>query len=352
MKILIVGAGIIGASLAFRLTRSGVDVTVLEAATPAAAASGSSFGWINASFYADPSHHRLRVAGIAAHHRLQADLPDYSPNWQGTLWWEDQGDGLDRKHADLTALGYPAHILTTADIRRAEPALTQAPTRALHFPTEGATDAAALTHALLAASGARLLTGIAATALIVAGSTITGVQSARGPLQADHIILAAGTATPALLRSAGMDLLLVPRPGLILRTNPVNVRLDHILVTPQHEIRQLPDGSLLTPCAANHQGDTAETVPDPRAAAQATIANLAALFGKVTEAETRLAHRPVPADGLPVLGRVAAGLSLAVMHSGVTLAPLAAEALTAEIIGRGTDPLWGGYRPERLIRRL
>ncbi len=352
MKILIVGAGIVGATLAFRLTRAGARVTVIEAARLAAGATGTSFGWINASFYLNPAHHHLRVAAMAAHHRLQADLPGHSPNWQGTLWWEDQGAGLDRMHADLTTLGYPVDLLESPAIALVEPALKTPPSRALRFPSEGAVDAAALTRQLLTASGATVLTGTAVTRLTTTGDRITGLLTPTGALDADHTILAAGTGTPALLGAIGIDLPLLPRPGLLLRTNPVSFRLAHILVTETQEIRQLPDGGLLTPCVANHQADTAETISDPRAATMATLARLIKLFGPVTEAEVRLAHRPVPADGLPMLGRLAEGLSLAVMHSGVTLAPLAAESLTAEIMGHTIHPLWTPYCPDRLIRPL
>jgi glycine/D-amino acid oxidase-like deaminating enzyme len=66
-KIVIIGAGLIGATLAFQLARSGRAVTVVEAGLPAAAASGRSFGWINASFALSEAHFALRVAGMAAH---------------------------------------------------------------------------------------------------------------------------------------------------------------------------------------------------------------------------------------------------------------------------------------------
>jgi D-hydroxyproline dehydrogenase subunit beta len=347
MKILIIGAGIIGANLAFRLSRAGAEVTVLEAKVPAAAASGRSFGWINASFYANPAHHRLRVEAMAAHHRLSAQLP--VPNWQGTLWFEDEGQGLDSLLAELTALGYPAEPLTQAEVATLEPALTYPPARALHFPTEGAIDAANLTRALLAASGAKVLSGIAAKSLIEAGGKITGARTAIGPMLADHTVLAAGTATPALLQTVGLDLPMLTRPGLILRTKPVSFRLSHILVTPDQEIRQTPDGSLLAPCAANHQSDASETVA--AGAAETTLANLRRLFGSQIElAETQLGHRPVPGDTLPVLGQAREGLSLAVMHSGVTLAAFAGEALAAQILGQGMHPLWAEYHPQRLLR--
>lgn len=351
-SVLIIGAGIIGASLAFHLARHGATVTVLEAATPASAASGRSFGWINASFYESPAHHHLRVAAMSAHHRLAALLPDHAPNWQGTLWFEDEGPGFDKKAAELATLGYPATALTSAEIAKLEPHLARCPSRALHIATEGAVDPAALTHALLAASGAKVLSGIAAKSLIERNGMFAGVRTAIGPFAADHTVLAAGVAVPRLLESFGISLNMVPRPGLLLRTNPVGFRLKHILVTPHQEIRQTPDGRLLTPCAANHQADNAETIADRPATIHATLTNLRALFGPgITEAETVLGHRPYPADGLPALGLVAEGLSIAVMHSGVTLAPFAAEALTAEIMGQGIHPLWAKYSPERLLYR-
>lgn len=350
MKVLIIGAGLIGAATAFRLGRAGAEVTVLEAAKPAAAASGRSFGWINASFFANPAHHHLRVAAMAAHHRLQADLPDCAPNWHGTLWWEDEGAGFEAMQTQLCDLGYPVEPLTRAEVAAAEPALRSLPNRALRFPSEGAVEPAALTRALLAASGAKLLAGIAAKSLLTQGDRVTGARSPIGAFTADHTVLAAGIAIPALLHSIGLDLPMLTRPGLLLRTRPVALRLSHIIVTPEQEIRQIPDGSLLAPCAANHQADSAETIPDASAARAATLANLRGLFGAVSEAETLLGHRPVPGDTLPVLGAAAKGLSLAVMHSGVTLAALAAEAICAEITGQGADKLWSPYQPNRLLR--
>jgi D-hydroxyproline dehydrogenase subunit beta len=347
MKILILGAGILGASAAYHLAQAGAEVTVLEASAPAAAASGRNFGWINASFYADETHHRLRVAAIAAHHRLGARLP--AANWQGALWFEDEAEGFDRLQAELKGLGYPVEPLDRRAVAALEPALQTPPSRALRFASEGATDAAALTRALLAASGAKLLSGIAAKSLIETGGRITGARTAIGPMLADHTLLAAGIASPALLRSIGLDLPMLTRPGLILHTQPLDVRLNHILVTPEQEIRQLPDGSLIAPCAANHQADASETIAPE--AAETTLANLRGLFGNQIEiAATRLGHRPVPGDTLPVLGQVCAGLSLAVMHSGVTLAALAGEALAAQILGQGETPLWAAYTPARLLR--
>ena len=76
------------------------------------------------------------------------------------------------------------------------------------------------------------------------------------------------------------------------------------------------------------------------------------LAAQLVEAESvSLAQRPVPEDGLPVLGPVpgVAGLWLAVLHSGVTLGPVAGELLAAEVTGKGEQPLLAAFRPARLL---
>ena len=74
-KIVVIGAGIMGASLAYALAGAGREVVVVDAALPASGASGRSFGWINASLFLSRAHFDLRLAGIAAHRRLKAALP-------------------------------------------------------------------------------------------------------------------------------------------------------------------------------------------------------------------------------------------------------------------------------------
>ena len=349
-SVLIIGAGIVGASLAFQLGRQGAKVTVLEAGQPANAASGRSFGWINASFYANPAHHRLRAESIASHHRLHALLPDAPYRWQSALWFGDDA-GVDRMQADLAALDYPVRALTAAEVATHEPSLAQRPQQALSLPAEGAVDAAALTKALLAASGARVLAGLAAKSLIDKAGRISGARTPIGPFLADHTILAAGIATPGLLAPLDLNLPMLTRPGQLIHTQPVPFRLNHILVTPDQEIRQDITGRLLAPAIANHQADDAEAIANPAADVQATLIRLRTLFDHPALALDRatIGHRPVPADGLPVIGQAMPGLSLAVMHSGVTLAAVVAEALTREIIGQGDHPLLADFRPQRFF---
>jgi D-hydroxyproline dehydrogenase subunit beta len=359
-RFLILGAGLIGASLGFELARRKAQVTILDAGLPANEASGRSFGWINASFFLNEDHFHLRHAAMAAHRRLERDLADSGHRWTGTLWWEETGEAFDRTAATLARLGYDLAELPAREIAAREPALGQVPARALHFPAEGAVDAAHLTHRLLdaaAALGAEVWSGCPALRLLTDGDRVTGAEAPMGRIGADHTILAVGTATPALLASAGLHLPMLPRPGLILRTRPVAPLLSHILASPDQEVRQDATGALLAPASASHQSDRTEAVTDsPGTLARATLARLSRLLPGVEFQPAAILHadRPVPGDGLPVVGPVAArpGLALAVLHSGVTLAPLVAAGLADELTGQGAGARLAPFRPDRLLSSI
>jgi glycine/D-amino acid oxidase-like deaminating enzyme len=252
----------------------------------------------------------------------------------------------------LQAAGYPLERLGRAGVLAREPALKTPPKEALFFPTEGWVDAAALTHARLAASGAQVLSGVSAQVVTKAGK-VTGVSTALGSISADQVVIAAGIGAPALLAPLGLTLPMLHRPGLMLRTAPVALRLSHILAAPEQEIRQDAEGCLLAPAAAFHQSDEGGDLADPLAQAEAAMARIGALLGLSGLQAERVvqAERPVPGDGLPVVGAVpgVAGLWLSVMHSGVTLAAIAAEGLAGEMAGRGVLPVLRPFQPVRLL---
>ena len=271
--------------------------------------------------------------------------------WPGCLWYEEAGAGLEARETLLKDLGYPVQRLTRAQIAAAIPALGEVPEEALLFPTEGAVDPAHLARAALAASGARVLRGLAVEQVLVEGGRAIGVQTVAGPVMADTVVLAAGTGTPALLRPLGVALPMLSRPGLILRTNRLEPVLPHLLATKGLELRQDADGSLIAPTAANHQADTTTKITEPpEVLAEAALERIRRILPgqAITCQDVALACRPVPGDGLPVLGGAGVpGLWLAVMHSGVTLAALAAEGLRAAILGNGLPGEWAGYGLDR-----
>ena len=353
-SVIVIGAGILGASAAYFLQRGGARVLVVDAGGDTATA--ASFGWINASFHHDEAHFRLRAAGIEAWRRLSRDL-SLPLRWDGALCWEEEaGPALEAQHAHLTALGYDVARIDRAAFERLEPQIATPPAQSLHFTREGATDSAATAGLLLAAAvdaGARRMRGLRIEGFAQTGGRITGVRTQAGLSTADQVLIAAGTGSAALMAQAGAALPMLRRPGLMLRTRPVPPVLSHILVSRHGELRQLPDGTLLMPAAIDHQADTSEHLRDPleQTAAQ-VLARLRRMLPQIPLdwQEVSLALRPVPRDGLPVIGAVQAGLHVACMHSGVTLGALAGEMVAQEMlegVTNRTGALLAPYRPQR-----
>lgn len=346
---LIIGAGITGAALAWQLSLRGEKATIVSTHAEGGLASAASFGWLNASYFLNHPHYHLRHEGMAAHRRLAKALPDVPTTWQGCLWYEATGDAQEETASDLKALGYKVERLNRAQVAERLPALGPVPESALFFPEEGVADPAILARALIAASGAQV---IRATVQSVTGAQgrVTGVITDTGPMQADRVILATGTGTPALLEPFGFSLPMLQRPGLMVATNPLPPICPVILATPDQEVRQDAKGHLIAPASAGHQGDHAETLGSFPVVVNATLTRLRTLFPgqDIHFAHQAMALRPVPGDGLPVVGQgPVAGLWIAVMHSGATLAPVVAECLAEEITGGTESKLLATFRPAR-----
>lgn len=324
MKVTIIGGGIIGAALARVLSTAGADVTVFEGAP---GATHASFGWVNASFYHNADHFALRAAGIEAWRRLGGHV-----DWTGCLCWEENGAAFDAQRDQLVALGYALEDVSPKQFAMLEPHV--APQRALRFMQEGIATPVQTTKELL--RGVKRISGVRVLGLSERAGVITGVETAQGHVPADRVIVAAGIGSTALQDSVGVSLPMLSRPGLMMRTAPLPPIMRHVLVAPGQELRQDAQGHIWAPTVANHQSDdTSKVTTRPDLLADAALARIQALIPDhgLTWDRVMLAERPVPQDGLPVIGACGPiGLHVAVMHSGITLAAITAELLAPQVL--------------------
>ncbi len=352
-KIIIIGAGIIGSTAAYQLQKCGASVTVVDAGM--ARATDASFGWINASFFLNADHFRLRAEGIAAYQRLAQSL-SIPLRRAGCLMWDLSGDALRQCHDQLHDFGYKVQALDAKGFHAYEPSVSAPPDQSLRFSEEAVANPTLLTHTLLAAAqalGAQVIGGVRVSGVDWQANGGVQVATDAGDMTADAVLLAAGTGSAKLCESLDIPLPMLKRPAYVVETNPLPPFLDHVLASPIGEIRQRRDGRLIIPAAVSHQADdTDHLTQSAAAAADATIDRARTLFSNedIHWSQVLRADRPVPADELPVIGYAQEGLYVAVMHSGLTLAAITAELMAIEMLSgptNQTNTLLASFRPDR-----
>ncbi len=330
--LVVVGAGIVGASVAYHAARAGAVVTLVGAGWPGGGATSDSFAWIGASGVLTGSAAALRATATEEYRRLETELPGLPVRWSGSLSWGA---------ADTSPEAGPGQeIVDAATAAALEPALRQPPEWAVWAPGDGAVDPVGVTERLVAAAralGARVHADTPVTAVRrdTAGRAV-GVETTAGPLAGTTVVLAAGVATAALSAPLGVRVPVDPSPSTLLRF-------------------RAPPGLVRT-VVHNRDFDLRQDAPDRlRAAADSperTLAAVRSTFRGAAGVEllgAGVGVRPVPADGEPIVGPVAEvpGLYLAVMHSAVTLAAAVGRAVAGELVGGTVEPVLAGCRPDR-----
>lgn len=348
MRIVVIGSGIVGSAVAFNLARSGANVTIVSAHEEGPA-TRASFGWINATAGNAPRYALFRMRAMAEWAALAAAHPGLPVTREGALVW-DLGPAERRAFLDEgLARGYDLSTLDRAAIRALEPALRDPPEEALRAIAEGAAEPAAAARWLrdAAVAAGALHRHATATGLDLRGGRIAGVATEDGVLPADHVVIAAGVASPAIAADAGVSIPLRPAPGITVMTAPAPRAIGSILVAPEAEIRQTMAGAFAV-AGSLRDGEPA------REAGERLHGRLAALLAIDTPPieDIRVADRPMPADGHPIAGLVdgVSGLSVAVTHSGVTLAPLLGRLVAEEARGGEPHPLLADWSPARFAQ--
>lgn len=351
-KIVIAGAGVLGAAIGWRLAQAGHKVTLVDP-TPGGVASPGSFAWLNASFAEDPVYNRLRNDSLEIWRAMKAGDPSVPVEFAGAILWEQPHFDLPAIAASQAEMGSRAEMLDGAAVKTREPAVTDLPERALFLPGDGYGDPVAITRWFLdqaEANGASILKATL-TGVDVARGRVTGVETTERPLAADHVVFATGVKLREVLAPLGLDLAMDNEPGLLARTSPGTSEITSMLATPEVHIWQRTDGGFLI--GADFGGGGA--FDDADAAAARVLEELHGALDGTEDCEVRavtVRERPKPLDGRPAIGPLGPeGLYIVCTHSGMTLAPVIGDCVAREI-GEGlVDARLAPYRPGRAALR-
>ena len=368
----VIGAGIMGAAIAWRLALRGVHVVLIDKGQPGRGASSHSFAWVNAGAKEPIGYHNLNRRSLELWPRFAAEIN--GPEDQdssglrlgGKVSWESDpvaAEGLVARVRQLQSWGYPTRLIDADELKYLEPALDPGPVAAAEFsPNEGQVEPQMVVDACLRRlreTGCEIYTDTEVYGFEQHDDgRIHTLETTSGSGDVDAVVIAAGTGATRLAALAGVNVPQAESPGVVIRTNPLPSLLHYVPVvyTPplddgrrEIHLRQCADGRLMI--GEGDQESLAED--DSQAHADDLLARARRYLPGLEGAQAvpvPVGWRPMPLDGYPVMGFAseAPNLYVALTHSGVTLAPALSQLAMQEICdGTPADAVLASYRPQR-----
>lgn len=349
--VVVIGGGIVGASIAWHLAPE-ANVTII-AQDIGGTATPNSFAWINAAYGNPKFYYDLRHQSMQRWREIQDELPGLPIHWGGSVNWNMSPEELEEYQKDHSAWGYDIIRVNQTEIAQREPQLEESnlPEWGLYVSEEGAIEAHLAARQLIddaKAKGAKLLqTNV--TGFLKQQNRVRGVVlSSSEEVEADHVVLAAGLGSVPLLEAENILLPVEGVEGLLVNSQPVKENLlKGVVNAEQLHLRQTLDGRIRS--GSEYSGG------DPGDDPQKTADEIFARVQQTLKGGEELKYdyftvgiRPTPEDGLPILGPTGLdGLSIAVMHSGVTNAAIVGDLLSKQILTGETDPALADFELAR-----
>ncbi|WP_435800092.1 NAD(P)/FAD-dependent oxidoreductase [Streptomyces mutabilis] len=367
MKVVVVGAGAVGAACAFHAASAGLDVTVVDRGPVGAGTTSRGEG--NVLLSDKEPGPELDLA------RLSRALWDEAGDELGAASFELEPKGglvVASTGEGLAALGEFAARQERAGVRvervdhvqELEPHIAPGIPGGVHYPQDAQVQPVLAAAALLRAAverGARTRTAEVAAAMTGRNGEVTGVRTAAGEtLPADAVVNAAGTWGGEVGRRLGAPVDVLPRRGFVLVTEPLPQMVRHKVYSADYVANVASsDAGLETSCVVEGTrggtiliGASRERVGFDTTMNPAVVTRLAAqacrLFPFLRNTHlirTYRGFRPYCPDHLPVVGPDprAPGVVHACGHegAGIGLAPATGALVTAHLLGRpwrGADP--------------
>jgi glycine oxidase len=367
-NVAIIGAGVIGLGIAWRLATRGVPVAVFDKGACGAGASHAAAGMLAACAEAEPGEEALVTLGRASQARWpafaaelkQASGVDVGLRPEGTLVVALTSDDQARLNHQLVfqqKLGLPLQWITAAETRRREPHLAGKLAGAVFSPEDTQVDnrkLAAAVRIAAEAAGASISEHQAVKTISNDAGRVDGIVLADGrKVAADVVVLAAG-AWSRSIDGLAPELRPPVRPikgqMLALRMDPTAPLLTHVVWAPGAYLVPRLDGRLLVGATVEEKGyDTSLTAGGILTLLEAAWRVVPAVEELPID-EMWVGHRPGSRDDAPILGTgLIDGLIYATGHhrNGILLTPITADAIAELVLDGAADPAIRPFSIER-----
>jgi sarcosine oxidase, subunit beta len=365
--IVIVGGGIIGNSIAYHLARRRRQVLVVERSGVAVspAASWASAGGIRRQGR-HPAEATLAIEAIERWRTLEQELEADLHYRQGGNLLLAESDTQANQLSEFVQRQQEAGFVDVRLVDRSEalalvPGLNDRVVAGSYSPSDGQADPVFTTHAFASAAqrfGATYWTGTHTSGLRVRNGRVVGVQTERGEIQAEHVVLAAGTWSDELAATIGLRLPMRTRALQMILSTPAQSNILQPVISAVGRIlslKQLANGAFLL--GGGWLGDPTSdrrsyTMRQSSLQANWTTAcELLPVVGvqRIDHSWCGLEGQSI--DDIPLIGVIPGldGLTLAVGFSGhgFALAPAVGRCVAEQFNGHPTPEL-DGLSPSRI----
>lgn len=353
---IVVGGGVIGCTIAWRLAQQGLKVRLFERGKVGDEASRAAAGMLSpqAESQSKGPFFDLCLKSRLMYREFADELSDVSGidveyNDSGTLFVVLSGEDDEettRWAAWQTEAGLPLQPFSEDDIRRIEPAVTESATRAIFLPEEHQVENRRLMDSLKIAiglAGVELVEDAEVTSLATAQNRVTGVISAGKRFDTGSVIVAAGTWSSRLLEPLGLNVKVIPARGQMIAVKGDGCPITRVVHSSSVYVVPRRDGRILIGATVEYTGFKKEvTVSAINHLLKAGL-ELVPSLGQFAVVETWSGLRPDTIDHLPIIGPSGIdNLILATGHfrNGILLAPVTAELVADTVVqGRVSDDL-------------
>ena len=357
VDVAVVGGGVVGLSVGWRLARRGLAVAVFDAASAGGGTSSAATGMLAAEAEHEPGGDTLLelcreslALWPSFRDALEADAGASIDYWEkGTLIvavGRDEVDRLRARHGLQVRAGLDARWMGASAVLDLEPGLRPNVGGGIFCPGDHQVDprltVAALRAAFLARGGL-LVEAAAADRLDMSGGAVTGVVVVGQLCRAGTVVIASGAAAASgNLLPDGLRLPLRPLKGqsMALRARPLFGRaqplpIDHVVWTAEVHIAPKSDGRMIVGATMEEAGFEASVTAGGLYALLEGVRRVLPGVEEMAVEGVWAGFRPTTEDDAPALGACAVpGLAFAAGHhrNGYLLAPVTAQAIEALVV--------------------
>ncbi len=367
--VLVIGLGVIGASISYHAAQRGLRVLAVDRAEEPRppTASWASAGGVRRQGR-DPAEAALATEAIARWPTLATELEADLHYRQGgqLLLAESEIEAHDLANfvAKQHAMGFTDICLVSrAEALELVPGLNADVLAGSYSPTDGQADATRTAQAFARAAerfGATIWTNTPVAHLVLQGERVVGVNSGRGIVYAETVVLAAGAWGAALCRGIGLELpVRTEAYQMLLSTRADTTFLRPVIgaVGRALSLKQLNDGAFLIgggyPGTIAPDGNSCSVRLDSQEASWRTACELLPSVGRQHLERAWCGLEALCIDEIPLIGPAPEreGLFLAIGFSGhgFAIAPAIGRAVADQITGRDSSA-FVGLTPARIAR--